>query len=100
MMCFFVGADQNDAAAQLMSHASKMSANNWVGQVKAHPLQRRASNWLRLWSMSQVVLSNCIKHHLAQGRGYQTPRDCRRRRERKQWSPATRTRTARPRAKG
>ena len=44
MTCFSVRPDQNDAMAQLMSHAIQMIASNWVGQVAVHPLQATASN--------------------------------------------------------
>jgi hypothetical protein len=51
MTCFSVRPDQNDAAAQLMSHAIQISANNRVGQLEAHPLQSKANHWLGSGSM-------------------------------------------------
>jgi hypothetical protein len=46
MTCFSVRPDQNDATAQLMSHAIQISANNWDGQAGVLPLQSKANNWL------------------------------------------------------
>jgi len=63
MTRFSVRPDQNDATAQLMSHATQVSASSWVGQVAVHPLQKKAKSWLESCGMGQDAFPDCIDNY-------------------------------------
>src|SRR5580658_8415349 len=53
-MCFSVRPEKNAPVAQLISQATQIRANNWVGQVAVHPLQTKARNGFNSCIMSSV----------------------------------------------